>query len=89
MAVANKPRALERVTSDPVSRRKHRSECLQRRRAADQGCRSAGSGRFDRPGRGAPRGGDPAAERDESSPVAFDPAQPKAKVLKAVEPFIQ
>jgi rubrerythrin len=26
---------------------------------------------------------------DEPSPVAFDPALPKAKVLKAVEPFIQ
>ena len=39
------------------------SERLQRRRAADQGQRSAGSGRLDRPGRGPSRGRDPAAEQ--------------------------
>jgi hypothetical protein len=43
--------------------REHRRQCLQRRRPGDQVERSAERGGLDRPGRGAPRGGDRAAER--------------------------
>ena len=68
--------------------RGHRRQRLQRRRPVDQVEGSACRGGLDRPGRGPPRGGDPAPERREPAPEAFDPPLTEAQVLKAVEPFI-
>ena len=69
--------------------RGHRRQRLQRRRADDRVEGPAGDGRRDRPGRGAPRGGDPLAAARTPAPGGVRPDPDEDEVLKAVQPFIK